>query len=746
MKRKALLDCGMLSLALCLASAAHAQDLQDRATPVPPPMDQASPEDPDQIQFTANQLDYDNNTDVVTATGDVRLYRQGQRLRAEKVVWNRKTGQVLADGNVVTVSPEGDTAYGDHVELTDTLKDGVIENLLVVMEGGGRIAAEHGERKDGIFTVTDAAYTPCAVATSAGCPKEPSWKVTAKKVVYDPQKGRMHYTGARVSVLRVLTIPLPAFSHPVGGNSDSGLLSPSLRYNGSNGAEVAVPYFFSFSPSRDLTVTPHVYSKVLPMLQGEYRQLDTLGAFRITAYATASRRTENLVSTSGDQPTEYGFRGYIDATGRYQLDPNWSISGSLRITTDRTFLKRYDISNDDRLRSNISIERIDADSYFAINGWAVQTLRVGDTQKTQPIALPEIDYRRRFDEGLLGGKIEMELNTLALTRDEGQDTQRAFASLRWDLRKVTPGGQEVIFTAYARADAYNTQDTAATDVLSYRGLEGFQGRAIGALAAEIRWPLIGPAFGGTQQITPRFQVVASPHLANLTVPNEDSRSIDLDESNLFALNRFAGYDRFEDSTRVTYGLEYALYLPGVSIDAVVGQSYRLNDRASILPDGTGLSDRLSDIVGRTEVRFHDFVSFTHRYRLDKDGFAVRRNEIDTTVGSRATYVTVGYLRLNRDIDTTEDLQDREEVRIGGRVQFARFWSAYGSTLIDLTDHAEDSTSTADGFEPVRHRIGVQYEDDCLRIGFTWRRDYSTTGDATGGDGYLLTLAFKNLGR
>ena len=52
---------------------------------------------------------------------------------------------------------------------------------------------------------------------------------------------------------------------------------------------------------------------------------------------------------------------------------------------------------------------------------------------------------------------------------------------------------------------------------------------------------------------------------------------------------------------------------------------------------------------------------------------------------------------------------------------------------------------ADGFDPVRHRLGVAYEDDCLRLGLTWRRDYPDTGDARRGNSFLLTLAFKNLG-
>ncbi len=768
MTRKALLLSA--ALGLCLAAQARAQetadprdapasqpglpqtppsgpDLQDRDVAPPPPAAVPLPEDPDEIQFTADQLEYDYEKDVVTASGDVRLFRRSDRLRADRVVWNRKSGQVVAEGNIVITNPEGDAAYGDRIELTDTLKDGVVENMLVVLDAGGRLAAQRGRRDNGIITVENAAYTPCAVTDSAGCPKEPSWKITADRVVYDPSRKRIRYSGARVSVFGFVTIPLPVFSHPAGGSSDDGFLTPDIRYDRTNGFQFALPYFISLAPNRDLTVTPRVFTDTLPMLQAEYRALTQAGAYRVTGYGTYSRRADDLTVPVTPATSSNDFRGYLDALGRFQLDPHWSASASLRLVTDRTFLRRYDISRDDRLRNNLRAERIDEDSYLSINAWAVQTLRVGERQGTQPIALPELDYRRRFDDGLVGGRIEMQVNTLAIARSEGQDSQRAFASARWDLRRLTNWGQEITLTAYARADAYNADDTLETDIASYRGLEGFQFRGVGAVALDMKWPFVGEIFGGTQRITPRLQMVAAPRIENLDVPNEDARAVDLEDSNLFALNRFPGYDRFEDSTRFTWGVDYALYLPGLSIDANVGQSYRLTSRPTIFPDGTGLTDRVSDIVGRTVVRFRDFVSFTHRYRLDKDGFAVRRNEIDATVGSRNTYVQVGYLRLNRNIaPALEDLRDREEARVGGRAQISRFWSVYGSVLVDLTDYEEDPLSGSDGFQPVRHRLGFAYEDDCLRLGLTWKRDYATTGDAQRGNTFLLALAFKNLGR
>ena len=699
------------------------------------------------MQFSAGQLEYDTNADVVVAIGDVRMFREGQRLRANRVQWDRKSGKVVATGDIAVTNPEGDVAYGDSIELTDSLKDGVVDNMLVVLEQGGRLAAVRGTREeDGSINLDRAAYTPCAVVDSEGCPKEPSWKITAVKVSYRPDRQRVFYKGARFHLFGLPTLPLPEFSHPVGGSSDSGLLSPNFRLDRVNGLELALPYYFRFGPNRGLTVTPHLYSEVLPMLQLDYRALSEIGAYRITAYGTQSRRSDDVANSGLPTSTERAFRGYLDGAGKFQLDPNWSMTGSLRLVTDRTFLRRYDLSREDRLRSNLTIERIDPNSYLSIAGWAVQTLRLNDDQGLQPVALPEIDYRRRFPNALAGGTVQLQVNSLAIGRKDGQDTQRAFASARWDLRRLTNWGQEVTFTAFGRADAYNANDTLATAVASYRGTEGFQTRAIGALAVDVKWPFVGSLLGGTQRLTPRLQLVASPHVKNLSIPNEDSRAVDLDSSNLFALNRFPGYDRWEDSSRVTYGAEWALDLPAFTFDSVIGQSYRLDKRPTILPDGTGLSGRFSDVTGRSELRYRDFVSLTHRYRVDKDSFAIRRNEVDATIGSRSTYFLLGYLRLNRDIDVVEDLQDREEVRVGGRVAFARFWSVFASAVVDLTDKAEDRFSLADGFDPVRHRLGFLYSDDCLELGLSWKRDYRTTGDARRGNSYLFTLSLKNLGR
>jgi LPS-assembly protein len=731
-----------LPVLLAVPAAAGAQAAPPPSSPAPTPV----PVAPDEvIEFSADQVTYDTDADIVTASGAVRMSREGNYLAADQVVWDRKSGQVRALGNVVVLTPQGDKLLGNNVVLTDTLRDGTVENLLVVLESGGRIAATRGTRTGEVITLENAIYSPCPVTTSSGCPKRPSWSITAAQVINDPAHNKVSFRGGRLQLFGVNLPLLPIFSINTSSGGSTGWLVPDFSVSTKKGFEIAVPYHWQISSSRDLTLTPHVYTGVWPAIEAKYRQLDSIGAFQIGGFLTYGT-VESADPTATVASNEKDVRGYFEANGKWQLDPLWSITTSLRAASDKTVTRRYDITRDDRLRNVVNAERISPNSYVSIAGWAFQGLRPEDEQREIPIALPAIDAHFRLEDPVVGGKIELQANSLSIIRIEGQDTQRAFASARWDLRRLTPWGQELTLTAYGRGDVYHTEDSADTTVPVYRGTDGWHSRLIGALAADAKWPLVGSIFGGFQRLVPRVQLVLTPPTPNFDIPNEDARAIDLEDSNLFALNRFPGYDRWEDASRVTYGFDWSFERPKLSITTTIGQSYRIA-RRTIFPEGTGLTDRWSDIVGRTRIRYGRFIDLTHRFRVDKDNFAVRRNELDLTIGSEQTYAQVGYLRLDRNIDPTiEDLRDKEELRLAGRILFARYWSVFGATVLDLTDEAEDPLSVADGFTPVRHRLGIAYEDDCLELGLTWRRDYERIGTFRKGSTFALRLSLKGLGR
>ena len=709
--------------------------------------------DKEQIRFEADAVQYQSPdaalggaqaSETVTATGNVVLRRDDQTVRADAVTWDRKTGQIVATGNIRLVDPSGNVLYTERVELTDALKTGAIDNLLLVLREGGRLAAAHGVRDaDGVVQLDKAAYSGCAIEDSDGCPRKPSWEITAVKVSYNPADQHVRYKGAVFHLFGLGLLPLPGLAHTLDNRAENGLLVPDIKSSAANGLEFIDSYYIRFNDNRDLTVGGYLFTNALPMVSAKFRQLTDIGAFQITGYVTQSR----AISVSGVPTSNFNFRGYFDTNGHAQFSENWGITSSIRLATDRTFLRRYDISFDDELRSTINLERIGPSSYLSLAAWGVQTLRPNELQGQSPLALPLLDYRKRLTPPAgLGGELELQVNLLGIRRSSGQDTQRAFAKAEWNLRTVTSMGQVVTFTALARGDLYHSSENLLTSTAVYRGRAGWQTRGVASGAIDVIWPFAGPFAKGTQVLTPHVQIVASPTIANLIVPNEDSRAVDLEDSNLFALNRFPGYDRVEGGVRFTYGFDYRLDRPGWRVTSTLGQSVRLSNQDKLIPDGTGLSNKVSDIVGRSSLRLKDAVEFTWRYRLDKDTLALRRNEFDATIGNHRTYAEIGYLSLNRNIDPAfEQLQDREELRMAGRIAVKKYYSVFASAVVNLTRNSQNPALNGNGFQLLRHRAGIAYTDDCIDLSFTWRRDYITTGDAKRGNAFQFSFALRNLG-
>ncbi len=740
--RSALLATAMLSGALAVPALA-----QQEPAPAAMPRDGGDIVAPgDVIDFSADEMAYDDKGEIVTAFGKVELARDAWKLSADRIEYNRATGVVVATGKVVSTDPEGNQAFGDKVELTDSLKDGAISNVLLVMNDGGRVAADEGQRSGNVYALTRAVYSPCAVVDQMGCPHDPVWQVKAKKLSYNRDRHRLSYRDASLEMFGVPVFFLPSFSHPDGeAKQVSGMLLPQIEIIRQLGVGIGVPYHFATAPDRDFTITPKLYTAANPALALQARRLLRDGPIQIDALLTYARLTE--FAADGTTPIDRGdrIRGYFALKGQLQHTPEWRSTFSVRLTTDDTFDRLYNQDYDDTLRTTYALERQTSTSFLSFSGWAFQGLRASDRGGEIPVVLPLIDYDWRPDAAVLGGRVRVGANTMNLYRSDGQSIQRGLAYGRWDRSFLTGFGQRVTATAMLRGDLYNVSDADKATLPEYAGLNGLHGRVIPLAAVDIEWPFAGPALGGIQTITPRVQIVAAPSGLNNGLPNEDSRAIELEDVSLFDLNRFPGYDRFEGGTRITYGVEYRLDRPGWQLKSEIGQSVRVAGTGNEFPDGTGLSDTVSDFVGRSNLKIGSLFEITHRFRVDRNSFAVRRNEFDILIGNRRTYATIGYLKLNRNI-ALEDLEDRAELRFGGRVGFARFWSAYGSAIIDLTTQAENPNAIGSGFKAIRHRAGIEYEDECFRLGVGWRRDYVGDRDFRAGNSFVLSLAFKTLSR
>jgi LPS-assembly protein len=711
------------ALPLLLAATAHPA----RAQSVTAPLAGST------IEFAADDLSYSNNEQTLLAKGNVTVSRNGATLTADEISYDRTTGVIEARGTVALVDKNGGIVRADRMQLTESLRDAVVDNIQLVLADGSRLAASRGQRSSGTTEVEKAVYSPCIVCTDDG-QERPLWRLKAVKVELNETKKRIYFDGASLDFLNVPIAYVPFLSVPSPEvNRATGFLVPQIKQARELGFALETPYFVNLAPWRDVTVTPSIYTGERPALSAEYRERVRQGPMRIGGTLTYAPELDATNQKTGSNI----FRGFLYADGRLRHNDYWRSSFDLRIATDDTFLRRYEISNDDTLRGHYAIERLGENSYFSAELWGFQSLRDGRDQGVVPLALPLINYWWRSQPWLAGGRWTLTANSASIIRTKGADTWRTSLGAQYDAPYINSFGMMLKGTGYARTDIYYQDDALAQDTAGnfYTGRDGFEARAVGALAAEIRWPLGKPGFGGFQTLEPVVQIVAASRDTRVNeIANEDSRAIDLDESNLFSLNRFTGFDRWDGGLRMTYGLRYNVDRTGLAFSTEIGQSYRVNSQAAIFPDGTGLARQLSDIVGRTSLRLSDTVDIVHRFRLDKSSFAIRRNEIDAVVGRKNWQISLGYSNLNRDI-AIEDLEDREEIRAAARVKLSRTWSLQGSSIYDV----------GSDFSPIRNSIGLLYEDECFVFGLTWRKNYTEDRDFRRGSTILFNIALKSLG-
>jgi LPS-assembly protein len=127
------------------------------------------------------------------------------------------------------------------------------------------------------------------------------------------------------------------------------------------------------------------------------------------------------------------------------------------------------------------------------------------------------------------------------------------------------------------------------------------------------------------------------------------------------------------------------------------------------------------------------VNLVYRFRLDKDNFKARRNEVQFTTGPRALNMSVGYLFL--DQQNAGEFPAREEVTLDLRSQVTREWQAGVSTRRDLTENG-GTLSTG---------VNLIYTNDCLIARLDLARTFTRDRDIHPSDTILLRLVFRTLG-
>jgi LPS-assembly protein len=784
----------------CMLLAAPVQAQEITFPEKPPPLKKKPPQSgtinpaggQEQMLVQAREINYDYTNSRVSAVGDVQIYYGGSTLEADRVTYDQKTKRLRAEGNVRLTDPDGKITYGDVMDLSDDYRNGFVDSLRLETPDQTRMAAVSANRTGGNITVFQSGvYTACEPCKDD--PKKPPlWQVKAARIIHDQGEKMIYFEDAKFEFWGKPIAYFPYFSTPDPTvKRKTGFLMPTVGGGTKFGTTLEVPYYWALAPDYDFTFSPSIMTRQGPMLQGEWRQRLDNGAYAIRGSGLRQWDPGYFVHSDGTPTPGYrDWRGSLESNGMFALNDKWVWGWDALMLSDKSYLQDYNPSLS-TFRKTTDIFGIGSSegvsqlylsgrgdrSYFDARSIYYLGYSESDNQSQIPVVAPVVDYTYTFKNPILGGELGYNVNFTSLSRNNadfdpittsalnnGTCTSadpavkiqancllrgipgtytRFSAETHWRRSITDPFGQ--VFTPFAmlRADIASVNITGQPGVSNYLPTgDATLTRAMPTVGLEYRYPFISAERWGTQTFEPIAQVIARPNESQIgNWPNEDAQSLVFDDSNLFRVDKFSGWDRQEGGGRTNYGLTYsAQFNQGGFFNALFGQSYQLFGQNSFTQGGTtntgidsGLDSRLSDYVARASYQPDRIMTYTTRFRFDKDNFTVRRFEAE----ARGNFGRWTGMVLYGDYDAQPDLgflYRRQGILSQATYKLDANWMVIGGARYDIQAGKFDQT-----------RIGFGYVDDCLIMALNYITSYTYSGNPTADHRVMLQLSLRTIG-
>jgi LPS-assembly protein len=725
------------------------------------------------ILFRADEIQYDEQLALTIARGHVEISQAGQVLLADTVSYNQRTDTVTASGHVSLAQPTGEIVFADFMELRDSMTEGFAKNVRMLMADRSRLAANAMRRTNANHTeLVRGIYSPCDL-----CKSDPSapplWQLKAREIDHDKELQLLEFRDAVMEVDGWPVFYTPYLSTPDPSvKRASGFLPPTIGSSNTLGAHITIPYYLVLGPDKDLTLAPRFYTKAGVLAEAEYRERFSNG----TLDAIGSLNHSNV--GSGDSSSSQGeqWRGHINEQSVFDLNDTYRTGLDIQRVSDQTYLLRFGFGNPllNAMISRAYLEGFDPRASTDVNAYIFQPLLPGIGDSTQPIVLPVANRNWQSEPDALGGRLNLNANVLDIVREVGTQTRRLSAGSEWTRSFVDGFGGHYDFTAGIRGDGYSIGDLSNVSnpelpsaffpvdghpALAPTPTNFVTGRTFPQVGLVWRYPLIHRGEDITGLIEPIVGGFAAPSSGNRrNIPDEDSLSYQMTDTDLFRRDRLAGYDILDTGQRVDYGTEFGLYnKEGGSYRVLVGQSYRAQPNP-FLPIGSGAEKRLSDMVGRVVLSPSNYLDLIYRFRYDTSPWANRFQQVGVSAGPQSLRVSSNFVYLPAQVQGEQVTNPstgqnvlygkREQVSFSVVTKLTRYWSMQLTETINLTNSTTlvNNVPTPQASSASLYgSLSAIYQDECLAFIGAVTQSGIRSGDVVPGYSVLFSVVFKNLG-
>jgi len=707
--------------------------------------------------FSADKLTYSQDNNIIEAIGNVTAKNaEGKQISTDKIVYN-KTNQILKTfGNSKFLDSKNRILYADNFQYNLETKEITAESKVKYLDNykniyyfsklvaddqfneiigynlnsdlnkekfsskdkfnefiEPRISGKEVSIKNNISIIKDAKFTSCKKTNeNDGCAY---WSLNADQLTHDKENKKLTYKNATLDLNNVPVMYTPYFSHPDPSvKRESGFLAPTFATLGDTiGSTIKVPYFYAISNSKDLTFSPVYYFKQNPLLLGEYREKLSNGYLTLEGSYTEGYKEITSTQTDGSRHHFYGdlhldYKNKILDESAFNLkvqrvnNPTYLRVNKVN-STDDGFKKNLVKEGDSKLTNEIYFNSFSQKENLNLKAATYQNINASGDQ--YEYLFPEISYSKygiydnllkdlNFNTNFKSQNTETNKNKSILINNLDYSTQESYNS---DI-----GLGYKFVTKINNINYYSDYNTPKKDLNNeINPIIGFDSSIpFGKITKD-----------SEQYIIPRIFTRYAPG----AMPNSKSNETTLSTDNLFAINRM-GDELIEKDLSFNLGVDWIWQENRTNnknpqkAEASIGQVIKPKKDID-MPTRSSLQNKSSDIVTKAIYSNPQNFNISLKNTLDNQLSHVYYNDLNFQ-----TYVKNSELNFNFYEKNTHV----------GNERYAKVNMI--SNLTDSTKLKIESDRNLKTDLTNAHRISLENENECIRYGFYFQKNYSSDKD------------------
>jgi len=690
-----------------LAGVAAAASVPLHAQTVPP----APHPDEQDLPITIHAEDISGRPDrQLNLQRDVELTRGQTRLRADTACYLVVEDQVTATGNV-NMWRFGDRYKGDELQLNLESGKGYVlrpEYHLQLNNAQGKASRIDFLGED-VAVVRDGTYSTCEGP-------DPDWYLKSSTLRLDSGRD-VGLAGKTVIYFKdVPILGTPALSFSLSGARRSGWLAPTMGFGAKGKAEVMVPYYFNIAPNRDLTVFPRLmFDRGLQLgATGRYLGVTERGAYNGETHVEGLRHDRE---TGTD-------RWRVDSVHTQALGPGWSYGWNLHAASDNEypsdFSRTVAVSAERQLLREVRTDYVGRYWNLSARAQNYQVLQdpaaAKDPRLTVPRPydrLPQINFHAgRYD--VAGFDWAVDAEAVSFWHPDWVRGNRAVAVGQVSYPIVRPGWflTPKVISHHTKYDLDRTMGrtnyTGPTKLS--RSLNTFS--LDSGLVFEREAGLFGRAV--TQTLEPRLFYVYTPYKDQSLFPNFDTGRAGFNYAQLFSENRYVGLDRVSDANQLTAAVvSRFIQSDGAErLRLAFGQRLYFDEPRVRLP-GEPVHQSRSDVLVAASGRISETWSFDSGVQYDATGSNLYSSNLSMQWQPARMKVVNAEYRYQRD--------SFRNVDFSAQWPLSARWYGVGRVSYALRSYGVGGATPVGKGKLLESLIGLEYKADCWVFRFGAQR-------------------------